>query len=138
VTVFKTPEEKAAKQAERDAKEFEASPVGQARAAAQRGDGYFELEVDLRATGNLNPWAAGQDHHASLLGSPNRPRQGRMDVLSQVEAEGWGLLHVSHVFVQTGEESRDKLASSGQRVAVRGKIVGIYLFGRAMSVGVRP
>jgi hypothetical protein len=135
--VFKSPEEKAAKQAEKDAQAFAASPVGQARAATQRGDGYFEIEVDLRATGNLNPWAAGQDHHASLMGAPNRPRQGRMDVLSQVEAEGWVLQHVSHVFVQTGEESRDKFASSGQRVAVRGKIVGIYLFGRAASASVR-
>jgi hypothetical protein len=115
---------KAAKQAEKEAKAFAESPVGQARAAAARGDGYFEVEVDLRATGNLNPWAGGQDHHASLLGPANRPRQGRMDVLSQVEAEGWALLHVSHVFVQTGEESRDSSRRRGSGLRCGGKLWG--------------
>jgi hypothetical protein len=93
------------------------------------------VEVDLRATGNLNPYGAtGVDHAASWTGS-NRPAGGRMDVLSQIEAEGWILFQASHVHVQLGEESRDKWGSSGQRTSIKGKIVGIYLFRRVESAG---
>jgi hypothetical protein len=136
-----TREEKAAEKAARDAakrseeerKAFEASPAGQAREAFRRGDGYFEVEVDLRSTGNLNPYGAtGVDHAASWMGS-NRPAGGRMDVLSQVEREGWVLHKASHVHVQLGEESRDKWGSSGQRTSIKGKIVGVYLFQRAVQ-----
>lgn len=122
--------EAAARDAERARKAFEESPVGRARAAHAGGDGWFEVELDLRSTGNLNPYGAtGQDTAASMFGS-NAPRGGRMDVLSQVESEGWVLHTANHVYVQLGEESRDKWGSSGQRVSVRGKLVGIYLFQR--------
>jgi hypothetical protein len=39
----------------------------------------------------------------------------------------------SYVFVQTGEDSRDKFMASGQRTAIKGKIVGVYLFRRAVQ-----
>jgi hypothetical protein len=120
----------AAKREQAERRAFEESPVGRARVAFGRGDGWFEVELDLRTTGNLNPYGAtGQDTAASLFGS-NAPRAGRMDVLSQVEAEGWVLHTANHVYVQLGEESRDKWGSSGQRVSVKGKLVGIYLFRR--------
>lgn len=120
----------AAERAERERKAFEESPAGQARAAAERGDGFFEIELDLRTTGNMNPYgAAGTDQAASWTGS-NAPRAGRMDVLSQVEREGWVLHTANHVHVQLGEESRDKWGSSGQRTSIKGKIVGVYLFRR--------
>jgi hypothetical protein len=123
----------AAKQAERDRKAFAESPAGQARAAFERGDGFFEIELDLRSTGNLNPYGAtGVDQAASWTGS-NRPAGGRMDVLSQIEGEGWQLFQANHVHVQLGEESRDKWSSSGQRTSIKGKIVGVYLFRRAVQ-----
>jgi hypothetical protein len=53
-----------------------------------------------------------------------------MDIMSQVEAEGWALTYANHVNVQTGEDSRNRWMESGQRVAIRGKLVGIYLFRR--------
>lgn len=102
-------------------------PAELARAAYQRGDGWFEVELDLRSTGNLNPYsAAGRDDAlARKLSADNRT-----DALSKIEDEGWTLMHVNHVFVQLGEESRDKWLSSGQRVSIKGLLVGIYLFKR--------
>ncbi|SOD83020.1 hypothetical protein SAMN06272781_7999 [Streptomyces sp. 1222.2] len=46
---------------------------------------------------------------------------------------GWKLHTAQYIHVQLGEESRDKWLSSGQRVAIKGKIVGMYLFERAMA-----
>lgn len=118
----------AEKQAERERRAFEASPAGQARVAFERGDGFFEVELDMRATGNLNSHGGTGSDHGGW--GPNRPRSGRMDALSQVEGEGWAFVQASYVFVQTGEDSRDKFLASGQRTSIRGEIVGIYLFRR--------
>lgn len=46
---------------------------------------------------------------------------------------GWKLHTAQYIHVQLGEESRDKWLSSGQRVAIKGKIVGMHLFERAMA-----
>jgi hypothetical protein len=112
----------AEKEAERERKAFEESPAGQARAAFERGDGYFEIELDLSPHGGT-----GSDQGSW---GPHRPKSGRTDALSQVEGEGWAFVQASHVFVQTGEDSRDKFMTSGQRTSIRGEIVGIYLFRR--------
>lgn len=117
----------AEKKAEREQRAFDASPAGQARAAFERGDGFFEVELDMRGTGNLN--SHGSTGADSSWGA-NRPRSGRMDALSQIEGEGWKFVQANYVFVQTGEDSRDKFLASGQRTAIKGKIVGIYLFRR--------
>jgi hypothetical protein len=45
--------------------------------------------------------------------------------------EGWELVTAPFVFVETGQESRDKFLSSGQNVAIKGATVGYYLFRRA-------
>ena len=37
----------------------------------------------------------------------------------------------SFVFVETGQQSRDKLLSSGQNVSVAGSTIGYYLFRRS-------
>ena len=36
----------------------------------------------------------------------------------------------SFVFLELGSESRDKFMASGQQIAVKGTILGYYLFGR--------
>jgi hypothetical protein len=121
----------AAWEAERARKAFEESPAGRARSAFEQGDGFFEIELEMRATGNLNSHGlTGSDYGGW---GPNRPRSGRMDALSQVEGEGWAFVQSSYVFVQTGEDSRDKFMASGQRTAIKGKIVGVYLFRRAVQ-----
>ena len=51
-------------------------------------------------------------------------------VLNSVCHEGWELVTGSFVFVEMGQESRDKFMSSGQNIAVKGRVVGYYLFGR--------
>lgn len=122
-------EAKAAKDQDKERRRFRASPAGKARAAYQNGDGWFETELDLRDTGGLlSHGGSGAD--LAPFGMRHKPRSGRMDVLSQIESEGWELAHVGHVFVETGSDTRDKWMASGQRAAVAGKIVGIYLFRR--------
>ena len=51
-------------------------------------------------------------------------------VLNSVGNEGWEMVTGSFVFVEEGQESRDKFASSGQNVATKGATVGYYLFRR--------
>ena len=52
------------------------------------------------------------------------------DVLNAVSREGWELVNGSFVFVEEGQQSRDKFMSSGQNIAVKGSTVGYYLFKR--------
>jgi hypothetical protein len=42
-------------------------------------------------------------------------------ILNSVFREGWEVVRGSFVFVEMGSESRDKFASSGQNVAVKGR-----------------
>jgi hypothetical protein len=51
-----------------------------------------------------------------------------MDALSRIEGEGWAFVQASYVFVQTGEDSRDKFLASVSGRRIRGKM--IYLFRR--------
>ncbi|MFF4014399.1 hypothetical protein [Streptomyces sp. NPDC001843] len=111
--------------------------VDQARKAFDRGDGWFETEVDQRSAGGLNPYG-GTGHDSGMpplarnkLDHPGAPHSPRSDLLSRIEDVGWKLHTAQYVYVQLGEESRDKWLSSGQRVAIKGKIVGMYLFRRA-------
>jgi hypothetical protein len=46
-------------------------------------------------------------------------------------SEGWELVNGSFVFVEQGQQSRDKFMSSGQNVATKGCTVGYYLFRRS-------
>jgi hypothetical protein len=52
------------------------------------------------------------------------------EVLNAVSREGWELVNGSFVFVEEGQQSRDKFLSSGQNVAVKGTTFGYYLFKR--------
>jgi hypothetical protein len=86
-------------------KAFFASPAGQARLAFERKDHVFQFAMDV-----MN-----QQANAALNAVCN---------------EGWELVNGSHVFVEEGQESRNKVGGSGQTVATKGTTVGYYLFRR--------
>lgn len=111
--------------------------VEQARGAHERGDGWFEAEIEQRSAGSLDPYGgAGQEDRGmpplgrTRIDHPRAPHSPRSDLLSRIEDEGWKLHTAQYVYIQLGEDSRNKWFHSGQRVAVKGKIVGMYLFQR--------
>jgi hypothetical protein len=66
-----------------------------------------------------------------MVGSTTRKATGDpSEILNAVCNEGWELVNGSFVFVEQGQQSRDKLMSSGQNVAIKGTVVGYYLFRR--------
>lgn len=79
--------------------------------------------------------------HSSITGFTNaafnsatkgtiRQKLTRTDLLGQIEETGWRLVHADWVYIQTGQNSRDKFLASGQHVVVTGEVIGIYLFRR--------
>ncbi len=85
---------------------FFATPAGQARLAFEREDHVFQYSIDAMRT--ADPVAT----------------------LNSVCNEGWELLTGSFVFVEEGQQSRDKLGG-GQNTATQGTTVGYYLFRRS-------
>jgi len=85
---------------------FFATPAGQARLAFEREDHAFQYSIDAMKT--ADPVAT----------------------LNSVCNEGWELLSGSFVFVQQGQQSRDKIGG-GQNIATQGTTVGFYLFRRS-------
>jgi hypothetical protein len=118
----------AADQARREKlkQQFLASPPGRAREAFERGDQVFQYELDLRQT---------QAMVIPMVGAYSVPKSTTdpTDILNAVANEGWEIVNSGFVFVQTGSESRDKFMASGQQIAVRGTVVGYYLFKRCES-----
>lgn len=133
----KTDEEKAAEEAaraaseraEREAQEaratererarFAASPAGQAQAARADGRRYLQLLADV----------ATSDHLAAWEGNRMQAVQGDQAIMIEsVEDQGWLLHDVGYVFQETATDSKSKAIGSGERTAVSGKIVGVYLF----------
>lgn len=55
---------------------------------------------------------------------------GIADALNEIAREGWDFHSVATAFINEGEVSRDKFLASGQQVAVRGRLVGTYVFTR--------
>jgi hypothetical protein len=84
---------------------FFATPAGQARRAFERKDHVFQYSIDAMKT--ADPVA----------------------VLNSVCNEGWELANGSFVFVEEGQQSRDKVGG-GQNIATTGTTVGFYLFRR--------
>jgi hypothetical protein len=134
----KTAEEKVArtaqKQADREAKareklrrKFFGSPAGQARVAFEGGAQVFQYEADVKAMKALVNFVGPTGGTETLL---SRLAGGPVATLNTVADEGWELVNGSFVFLETGQVSRDKFMSSGQQVAVAGKVVGYYLFKR--------
>lgn len=112
-----------ARQAEKEAQEFRASPVGQARAAFERGDLLFQTSIDV-----MNQQAI----IVAMIGSSTSQRTTDPSaILNAISREGWDLASASFTFIEEGQQSRDKFMSSGQNVAVKGRTAGYYVFKRA-------
>lgn len=118
----KSAEDKQAKIDRKAAEQFAQTPIGRAHAARQRGDAFFQIEIE---NGEVGRWAASGFGSA---GGQVRRTGGRPDLLGQIEDVGWRLEHVGYVFVETGATTSNRPFSTGQGVVTRGKIVGIYLF----------
>jgi hypothetical protein len=113
---------KQAEQAEKERQAFLRTPVGQARTAFERGDYIFQYSMDV-----MNQQAI----IVAMVGSTTKQKTSDpVEVLNSVSREGWELINGSFVFVEQGQQSRDKFMSSGQNVAIKGATVGYYLFRR--------
>lgn len=121
----KTEEEKAARDAERKAEAYASSPVGQAEAAHRRGDGFFQIELEISKIGGLGTYSA-----FGSSGNAVKHTGGRPDLLGQIEDVGWRLEHVGYVFVETGATTSNRFGGTGQGVVTRGQVMGVYLFRR--------
>jgi hypothetical protein len=136
----KSPEEKAAQEAakqleaeqraeqqrrqavEREKKAFFRSPAGRARVAFDEGDHVFQCAINV-----MNQEAI----IVAMVGSrTKKSTSDPVDVLNSVCHEGWEIVNGSFVFVEEGQQSRDKFLASGQNVATKGSVVGYYLFKR--------
>jgi hypothetical protein len=113
---------KDAEQIDRLRQAFLSSPAGQARTAFERGDRLFQFFMDVKDTKPMVMAMVG----ATTATSTSDP----VAILNSVCHEGWDLVNGSFVFHELGSESRDKFLASGQNVAVRGTIIGYYLFRR--------
>ncbi len=101
---------------------FFRTPAGSARLAYENGDHVFQYDFDV-----MNQQAI----IVSMVGSRTSKRTSDpVAVLNSVCHEGWELVNGSFVFVEEGQQSRDKFMSSGQNVAIKGTTVGYYLFKR--------
>lgn len=96
------------------------SPLGRAEDAKAAGQRFFEVQITVSVS-KRDVVPGSRD-----LGDRDQEDPGL--VLGQIESLGWELVHVDHVFVPTGESSRDKFLASGQFTALSGETVGIYLF----------
>ena len=112
------------------AAKFRGSVPGRAAIAFDRGDAFFQVELShADVTGSTN----------ALTGIARDGTIGRRaiasDVLGRIEQAGWRLVHANWVYVQTGQDSRNKFLASGQQVVVTGQILGVYLFRRDDEIG---
>jgi hypothetical protein len=114
--------ERQRREAQKALEAYYRTPPGQARLAFDRGDHVFQYSLDVMSQ---------QAIIVAMVGSTTSQRS--MDptaVLNAVCHEGWELVNGSFVFVEQGQQSRDKFMSSGQNVAIKGTTVGYYLFTR--------
>lgn len=114
---------KAQDQAAHEGRRFRATPVGRARTAFERGDRLLQYEHAVTSQQAVIVAMVG----GSVKASSSDPS----DILNAVCREGWELVNGSFVFVEQGQQSRDKFMSSGQNIAVKGDTIGYYLFRRS-------
>jgi hypothetical protein len=111
------------KRAEEAHKAFLGSPAGQAQLAFERNDSVFQFSMDVKDTKPIVVAMVG----ATTTTTASDPSA----ILNSIVRQGWELVNGSFVFHELGSESRDKFLASGQNVAVRGTIIGYYLFRRS-------
>jgi hypothetical protein len=115
-------QEKAAEARRQAERAFAASPAGRARRAFEAGDTLFQFEIDLENTkAVVIPMMTATTQSTSTDPSA---------ILNSVCREGWDLVNGSFVFHELGSESRDKFLASGQNIAVKGTVIGYYVFRR--------
>jgi hypothetical protein len=102
---------------------FLASPIGQATTAKEQGQGFFEIQLEVGSSQRDTTIFGGNNTNIEKTKT-----QSHAGTLAAIEAIGWRLEHVGHVFVVTSESSRNKLLLTGQQTAVSGRTIGIYLF----------
>lgn len=140
--LFKSDEEKAREEAEREQEAQQAaarreaaqherarqawlaSPIGQATAARDAGQAFFEVQLQV-----------GRHEHEAMWGmrdySSSEETASSAGVLGEIEKVGWRLEHVGYVFKMTGQSSSERILFSGEQTSVSGVTVGIYLFRNA-------
>jgi hypothetical protein len=115
--------EKIRKQTEAQRQAFFKTPAGLARQAYDEKDHVFQCAFNVMS------------QHAvivAMVGSrTTKHTNDPTAILNSVCREGWELVTGSFVFVQEGQQSRDKFMASGQNVAVKGITMGYYLFKRS-------
>jgi hypothetical protein len=90
--------------------------------AFEAGDHVFQYEIDVMSQ---------QAIIVAMVGSTtSKKTSDPTAILNSVCLEGWELVNGSFVFVEQGQQSRDKFLASGQNVAIKGTTVGYYLFKR--------
>lgn len=114
---------KAEKEAARKDAAYRASPVGQAVAAREQDQGFFEIQLVVGSSQRDSTIFGGNNTNVSKV-----KQTTHAGTLAAIEAVGWRLEHVGYIFQVTSESSRDKFMASGQQVAVSGQTIGIYLF----------
>lgn len=115
-------EERRLRAIEDNKRAFFRTPAGLARVAFDRGDHVFQYAIDVMSQKAII---------VGMVGSrTSKQTTDPVEILNSVCREGWELLNGSFVFEQEGQQSRDKLMSSGQNVAIKGTTMGFYLFKR--------
>lgn len=116
-------ERKRQEEIEKARRAFFSTPAGQARLAYDRGDQVFQYSHSVMSQEAII---------VAMVGSTTAQRTADpVAILNSVCHEGWELLNGSFVFVEQGQQSRDKFMASGQNVAIKGVTVGYYLFKRS-------
>jgi hypothetical protein len=106
------------------------SPAGRARTAFERGDRIFQCSFDVMSQ---------QAVIVKMVGSTTTKKTSDpTETLNAVSREGWELVTGSFVFIEEGQQSRDKFLASGQNVATKGPTMGYYLFKRNEAMLARP
>lgn len=99
---------------------FNNSPPGQARIAREKGVKIFQIDMPLSKTRGFAFFGS-----ASVSSSKTK---NYSNLIQRIEAEGWHLEHVDYIYRFDKITSTSKAIVSGQQEAVRGEIIGIYIF----------
>ena len=98
------------------------TPVGQARTAFERGDRVFQYDHDGDDPAGGDRRDGRLDRAPPDLRPVRDPQRGC--------AEGWDLVNGSFVFVEARAAEPRQVHDLGQNVAIKGSVVGYYLFRR--------